>query len=148
MSFLLSILNSSLPSPPLPSPSLLFASPLHLASQSCLFRPSSLSLSFDPSFTLPSSLLPSPSHPRSYVSDKQNKGTLILHKEWKSLAEPHPYDLSVTDITAHAPEYREMGITLEDLFRPKESCFMLSNPHYGFQAEVSWGSSKATVQED
>ena len=51
--------------PPLPSPSLLFDSPLHLASQSCLFRPSSLSLSFDPSFTLPpslpSSLLPSPS---------------------------------------------------------------------------------------
>ena len=54
--------------------------------------------------------------------------------------EPHPYDLSVIDITTHAPEYREKGITLEDMFRPKDPCFMLSNPHYGFQAEVSWGS--------
>jgi 5'-3' exoribonuclease 1 len=73
---------------------------------------------------------------KRYVSDKQNKGTLILHKEWKSFVEPHPYDLSVIDITTHAPEYREKGITLEDMFRPKDPCFMLSNPHYGFQAEI------------
>ena len=43
------------------------------------------------------------------------------------------------DITEHAPEYREKGIALDELFKPKEHCFMLANPHYGFQAEVSGG---------
>ena len=69
--------------------------------------------------------------------DKNARGSLILHKEWRPLPEPYPYDLTVVDIAVHAPEYKDKSITLEELFKPKDQCFLLANPHYGFQAEVS-----------
>ena len=72
----------------------------------------------------------------SYITNKDSMGVLLLHKEWRALSEPHPYDLSVIDITTHAPEYKEKGIALEDIFKPKKQCFLMANPHYGSQAEV------------
>ena len=46
------------------------------------------------------------------------------------------------DIAAHAPEFREKAVTLESLFKPSTQCFMLANPHYGHQAEVSGGEGR------
>ena len=131
-----------LPSPPLPSPPL----PTFLSSLPSPPLPTFLSslpsppfppLSSPPLPSPPLSSLPSPHPPKSYITDKDARGSLILHKEWRTLAEPHPYDLTVTDIAAHAPEYKERGITLEELFKPKDQCFLVANPHYGSQTEVS-----------
>lgn len=73
----------------------------------------------------------------SYALDKQGpKGTMYVQKQWATNPEPHPYQTTVVDITAHAPELRERRMTLEDLFPPKSHCFLISPPHYGSPAEV------------
>ena len=74
----------------------------------------------------------------SYILDKHGpKGTMVIQKQWSPNADPFPYQITVMDITAHAPEFREKAITLEDLFPPKCQCFIVSPPHYGSLAEVS-----------
>ena len=50
--------------------------------------------------------------------------------------------LVVGDIAAHAPEYREKGVSIEELFKLKTQCFIVANPYYGHQATVSEGEKE------
>ena len=74
---------------------------------------------------------------RRYIVDKRKeKGSVCLHKEWATIADPFPYQTMVRDITAFAPEFREEVTSLQELFPPKSHCFILGTPHYGSLAEV------------
>ena len=75
----------------------------------------------------------------SYILDRQGpKGALCIHKQWSTVPVPYPYQVTIMDIAAHAPEYREEGLTLPELFPPKSQCFVMAPPHYGSLAEVRW----------
>ena len=79
-----------------------------------------------------------PISPLSYILDKHGpKGAMVMQKQWSPNMDPFPHQITVVDIAAHAPEFREKAITLEQLFPPKSECFIVSPPHYGSLAEVS-----------
>ena len=82
---------------------------------------------------------------RYVVSKKGDRGTVALVKEWAPLPEPYPYQTTVRDIAAFAPDYKEQVSSLEELFPVKSNCFITSPLHYGSLAEVTlsienWGA--------
>ncbi len=89
---------------------------------------------------------PPPPPPPSYILDRQGpKGSLCLLKQWSTIPEPYAYQTTITDIAIHAPEYKDKGVTLEELFPPKSQCFIMAPPHYGSLAEVRLSTGYSVV---
>ncbi|XP_046562363.1 LOW QUALITY PROTEIN: 5'-3' exoribonuclease 1-like [Haliotis rubra] len=70
---------------------------------------------------------------RRYVCGSHGKITL----EKQFCVRPVPYALQATvkDIAIHDPDFQQFR-TLEQLFSPETSVFMIGHPHYGCQGEV------------
>ncbi|XP_035697172.1 5'-3' exoribonuclease 1-like isoform X1 [Branchiostoma floridae] len=62
-------------------------------------------------------------------------GNVTLEKQWGNQPEPFLLQTTVKDIAVHDPSYKQFR-TLDELFCPGTTCFMLGNPHYGCEGEV------------
>ena len=77
-------------------------------------------------------------HHYRYILDKDSdtKGTVCLQKQWSNVVEPFAFQSMVHDLAAHCPLDRTLINTLEELFLPESTCFLLTPPHYGSMAQV------------
>jgi len=70
------------------------------------------------------------------VDRKGDRSRVFLHKEWAVHPEPFPYQTTVKDIAAFAPDHKIKSMSLTELFPAGAQCFLLTGAQYGCQAEV------------
>jgi len=64
-----------------------------------------------------------------------DKSRITLEKQWHNISQPYALQAIVKDILVEDKQFR-MYSTVEELFPPNTTAFMLGQPHYGAQGQV------------
>jgi len=64
-----------------------------------------------------------------------DKSRITLEKQWHNISQPYALQAIVKDILVEDKQFR-MYTTVEELFPPNTTAFMLGQPHYGAQGQV------------
>ena len=63
------------------------------------------------------------------------KGRITLEKQWHNISQPYALQAIVKDILVEDKQFQQY-CSVEELFPPDTTTFMLGNPHYGAQGSV------------
>lgn len=81
---------------------------------------------------------------RKYIWGHKNR--ITLEKQWSKSPQPFAYQAIRKDILCHDPSFTQYR-TLEELFPPGVTCFMLGHPLYGRQGQVQTaGQDKGMIK--
>ncbi|XP_065061196.1 5'-3' exoribonuclease 1-like [Rhopilema esculentum] len=64
------------------------------------------------------------------------KGKVTLEKHWADTHTFYPLQAIIRDLKVHTSKYQKEAKSLDDLYKPGNSCFMMASPHYGCSGEV------------
>merc|ERR1719410_530731 len=71
---------------------------------------------------------------RKYVMGADKK-RITLEKQWSNISEPYALQAIVKDIMVEDKQHKTYS-TVEEMFPPGTTAFMLGQPHYGAQGQV------------